>query len=115
MKFLAQVAIVLVLAIVVASQTDYGSYVAVCTQDSQNVTFINYPHQNCQGTPSNYTSVINQCFTDLYVLSWKAGCNSTNIWYANYLGTTCTYGSILTRTYQTYVCRNCNNAQCKDW
>eukprot|EP00759_Apiculatamorpha_spiralis_P051364 PhF_6_TR5199/c0_g1_i7/m.7489 len=114
MKFLAQVAIVLVLAIVVASQTDYGSYVAVCTQDSQNVTFINYPHQNCQGTPSNYTKHLNECEVEFIVASWKAGCNATNIWYMNFAGRSCWGPSVLTRTYQTYVCRNCNNAECKD-
>ncbi len=40
------------------SQTDYGSYVAVCDFRSTNVTFVNYPHRDCQGTPSNYSKCV---------------------------------------------------------
>jgi hypothetical protein len=86
--------------------------VAVC--DADKVTFVNYPISNCQGTPSNYSKPLGDCQTELLVMSWNAGCNATNIWYNNFLGTSCSGDSKLTRTYDTNVCRNCNNAECKD-
>jgi hypothetical protein len=102
------------LVAVFASTTDYGSYIAVCDSTSTSVTFINYPHANCLGAPSNFTTPIGGCQTEFLIASWNSSCNDSVIQYFNYLGTTCSGSSILTRTYKTHNCYNCNNAQCKD-
>jgi hypothetical protein len=51
---------------------------------------------------------------ELLIFSWNAHCNGTFISFYNYVGTTCSGNSVLTRTYATNTCRNCNNAACKD-
>jgi len=102
-----------VFAVVLAQGPNYGSYVAVCSSDSTAVVFMNYDQQNCTGTLSNYSKPVGVCEVEFVVASWNALCNATNIWYNNFLGTTCSGSSILTRTYPTFQCKNCPNAECK--
>eukprot|EP00455_Lapot_gusevi_P031243 TRINITY_DN3378_c0_g1_i2.p1 TRINITY_DN3378_c0_g1~~TRINITY_DN3378_c0_g1_i2.p1 ORF type:complete len:117 (-),score=28.93 TRINITY_DN3378_c0_g1_i2:67-417(-) len=94
--------------------TNYGSYVAQCQPEVSSLTFVNYPERDCVGTATKKTYPLNICQTELLVASWKAACNSTTSQFFNYLGTSCSGSSVLTRTYDSGVCRNCNNAACKD-
>lgn len=66
MKTFAFLALVTGLAVcAIAQQQDFGSYVAVCDTASTNVTFVNYPHANCLGAPSNFTTQLGHCETEL--------------------------------------------------
>ena len=113
MKAFPLAVVLAALLVTVSAQTNYGSYLSVCTQLSTQVTFMNYDQRDCKGTLSNYSKPVGQCETEFLIGSWNALCNQTNIWYNNFLGTTCSGGSVLTRTYPTYACTNCPNAACK--
>ena len=91
-----------------------GSYIAECDGTSAAVTFVNFPERDCVGTATKKEDALNQCLVELAVFSWKSTCNATNIMFENFAGTSCGGPSLVTRTYQTGVCRNCNNAACKD-
>jgi hypothetical protein len=100
-------------AAVVSATGDFGSYIVTCTET--NVTFQNWPTQNCQGAPSgNSSGALNQCGREFHFLSWNAQCNATNMWYSNFLDEHCTGKSELTRWYTTNACFNCLNKECKN-
>ena len=91
-----------------------GSYIAECDATSPAVTFVNFPERDCAGVATKKQDALNQCLVEGVVFSWKSSCNATNIMFENFVGTSCGGPSLVTRTYQTGLCRNCNNAACKD-
>ena len=126
-KIFTAVVVVLAAVIVVATATsvstedtnpiNYGSYVVLCNSWNANVTFVNYPQRDCEGEPSLYVMPLNQCHTESYMnknFSWNGFCNSTNMWYNNFEGLGCKEGSVLSRWYVTYQCKNCPNKECKN-
>lgn len=59
----------LLLAAFVSSQ-NYGSYIADCVVENNSLVFLNFPEQNCTGTPTKKSYVINKCQTELLIASW---------------------------------------------
>jgi hypothetical protein len=70
MKAFLVVLVVLAAAAVASAQnsTDFGSYLAQCDGD-QSVTFVNFPHRDCVGTPTKKQDPLGQCGTSLASLT----------------------------------------------
>jgi hypothetical protein len=110
---IAMVATSAPLADIKPTSTNYGSYVVICDSSSSNVTFVNFPDQECKGAATTYVMPLNQCKREFLFFSWNAQCNATNMWYSNYHDDHCGGNSVLTRPYDTFACRNCPNKECK--
>merc|ERR1719231_1849078 len=93
----------------------YKSWVAVATETSPHVIFVNYPEKNCQGMAWNLTNIQHECFTAKFAChtySWKGFANNkSQMWFGNFAGDSCAGESVLTRCYPTMQCINCPDGE----
>lgn len=89
----------------------YKSWIAVVTEDTPHIIFVNYPENDCKGMAWNLTNVMNGCFSaklgfvDYY---WKAVANDKNqVFFNNYLDSGCDGINLYQRCYPTMQCMNC--------